>query len=134
MATDATSDQGADSRGTTDAARIRELLLANLLAVFNERDPERRLKAIAGNYTEDVMWTEPDGTTGHEAMNEKAQKLLGRLPSFVFTAAGPVHVSRDLGLLAFFMGVPEQPPAVGGIDAAVVRDGRIAVLRTILTA
>jgi hypothetical protein len=126
MAGDAIGDQ---------AARIRELLLENLFVVFNERDPERRLKAIAGNYTEDVMWTDPDGTTqGHEAMNEKTQKLLDRLPTFVFTAAGPVHVSRDLGLLAFVMGVPEQPPAVSGIDVAVVRDGRIAVLHTILTA
>jgi hypothetical protein len=26
-----------------DPARIRELLLANLFAVFSERDPERRL-------------------------------------------------------------------------------------------
>jgi hypothetical protein len=111
MASDATSDQGADSRAMTDAARIRELMLANLFAVFNERDPERRLKAIASNYTEDVIWTDPDGTTqGHEALNDQAQKLLDRLPSFVFTAAGPVHVSRELGLLAFNMGVPEQPP------------------------
>ena len=35
--------------------------------------------------------------------------------------------------LAFNMGVPEQPPAVSGIDVALVRDGRIAVLHTLLT-
>jgi hypothetical protein len=34
----------------TDGARIRELMLINLFAVFNERDPDRRLKAIAANY------------------------------------------------------------------------------------
>ena len=67
-------------------------------------------------------------------MNAQAQTLLDRLPGFVFSAAGPVHVSRDLGLLAFTMGVPEQPPAVSGIDVALVRDGRIAVLHTLLTA
>jgi hypothetical protein len=41
---------------TTAAAaepRIHELLLENLFAVFGERDPERRLEAIARNYTED---------------------------------------------------------------------------------
>ena len=70
----------------------------------------------------------------HEAMNEQAQKLLDRMPDFVFSAAGPVHVSRDLGLLNFNLGVPEQPPAVSGIDVALVRDGRIAVLHTLLTA
>jgi hypothetical protein len=116
-------------------ARIRELMLANLFAVFNERDPKRRLEAIARNYTEDVTWSDPDGTTkGHVEMNEQAQKLLDRMPDFVFSAAGPVHVSRDLGLLAFNMGVPEQPPAVSGVDVALVRDGRIAVLHTLLTA
>jgi SnoaL-like domain len=119
----------------TEPARIRELMLANLFAVFSERDPERRLEAIARNYTEDVVWTDPDGTTqGHEEMNEQAQKLLDRMPDFVFSAAGPVHVSRDLGVLAFNLGVPEQPPAVSGIDVALVRDGRIARLYTLLTA
>ena len=119
----------------TDPARIRELLLANLFAVFGERDRERRLQVIARNYTEDVIWTDPDGTTqGHEAMNEQAQKLLQRMPDLAFSAAGPVHVSRDLGLLAFNLGVPEQPPAVSGIDVALVRDGRIARLYTLLTA
>jgi hypothetical protein len=118
----------------TDAARIRELMLANLFAVFNERDAERRLKAIADHYTEDVIWSDPDGTAhGHEALNERAQKLLDGMPDFVFTAAGPIHVSRDLGHLAFNLGVPEQPPAVSGYDVALVRDGRIAVLYTLLT-
>jgi hypothetical protein len=124
-----------ESAAIVDPARIRELLLANLFAVFSERDPERRLEVIARNYTEDVIWSDPDGTTqGHEALNEQAQKLLDRMPGFVFSAAGPVHVSRDLGLLAFNLGVPEQPPAVSGFDVALVRDGRIAVLHTLLTA
>ena len=118
-----------------DPARIRELMLANLFAVFNERNPKRRLDVIARNYTEDVIWSDPDGTTqGYEAMNEQAQKLLDRMPDFVFSAAGPVHVSRDLGLLSFNLGAPEQPPAVSGVDVALVRDGRIAVLHTLLTA
>ena len=110
-------------------------MLANLFEVFNVRDPRRRLEAIERNYTEDVTWSDPDGSTeGHQAMNEQAQKLLDRMPGFVFSAAGPVHVSRDLGLLGFNLGVPEQPPSVSGIDVALVRDGRIAVLHTLLTA
>jgi hypothetical protein len=118
-----------------DPARIRELMLANLFEVFNERDPTRRLDVIARNYTEDVTWSDPDGMfQGHEAINEQAQKLLDRMPDFVFSASGPVHVSRDLGLLSFNLGVPTQSPAVSGIDVALVRDGRIAVLHTLLTA
>jgi SnoaL-like domain len=102
--------------------------------VFNERDPERRLEAIARNYTEDVVWSDPDGTThGHEALNEQAQRLLDRMPGFVFSPVGPVHVSGDLGLLTFNLGMPEQPPAVSGVDVALVREGRIAALHTFLT-
>src|ERR1700751_1369956 len=119
---------------STDAARSRELLLDNLVAVFNVRAAARRSEAIAPTYTEDVTWTDPDGTTqGHAAMNERAQTLLDGLPEFVFSAAGPVHISRDLGYLAFNMGIPEQTPAVSGFDVALVRDGKIAVLHTLLT-
>ena len=117
----------------TEPDLIRELLLDNLFRVFNERDPERRARAIAANYTEDVVWTDPEGATqGHQSLNERAQNLVDRLPEFVFSAAGPVHVSGDLGLLAFNHGVPQQPPSVTGFDVALVRDGRIARLYTLL--
>jgi hypothetical protein len=46
----------------TQDARIRELMLVNLFAVFSERDPERRMKAIVANYTEDVIWSNPEAT------------------------------------------------------------------------
>ena len=131
----ATQDHAADAGAMPDAARIRQLMLDNLYVVFNQRDPERRLQAIATNYTEDVTWTDPEGTTqGHQAMNDLGQKLLDRMPNFAFSAAGPVRVSGDLALLAFNLGPPEQPPAVSGIDVALVRDGRIARLYTMVTA
>ena len=83
----------------TQAGRIRELLLINLFAVFSEPDPERRMKAIVANYTQDVTWSSPEATTrGHDELNEGAQNLIDRTPDFVFTAAGPVHVLRDLGI------------------------------------
>jgi len=117
----------------TQDARIRELLLVNLFAVFSERDPGRRMTAIAASYTEDVIWSSPEATTrGHEELNAGAQKLIDRTPAFAFTAAGPVHVLRDLGYLAFTYGVPQQPPASTGYDVAQVREGRIAVLYTLL--
>ena len=47
----------------TDEARIHELLLLNLKVVFSERDPDRRLKAIVANYTQDVVWSDSDATT-----------------------------------------------------------------------
>lgn len=76
-----------------------------------------------------MIWSSPELTTrGHEELNGGAERLIDRTPDFVFTAAGPVHVLRDLGYLAFTYGVPQQPPASIGYDVAQVRDGRIAVL------
>ena len=117
----------------TEYSRVRELLLHNLFAVSGEHDPERRMTAIVANYTEDVIWTAPEGATrGHDELCAGAQKLIDGTPTFVFAAAGPVHVVGDLGYLAFIYGVPEQAPASIGYDVALVRDGRIAALYTLL--
>ena len=115
------------------AERIRELMLANLFAVFSERDPERRLEVITRNYTEDVIWTDPLWTVqGRDAFAERAQQFVDSRPDLRFAAAGPVIVCRDLGYLAFNLGVPEQPPTTSGHDVALVRDGRIASLYTLI--
>jgi 1-acyl-sn-glycerol-3-phosphate acyltransferase len=82
-----------------------------------------------------VTWTDPERTSrGLEVLNNRAGQLLDNLPDFVFTAAEPVRVSRGLGHLSFIHGVPDQPPAITGYDVALVRDGRIARLYTLLTA
>ena len=44
----------------TETARLME---ANLLQVFNERDPARRREVIARTYTADMQWTDDYGTT-----------------------------------------------------------------------
>ena len=115
------------------AERIRELMLDNLFGVFSERDPDRRLEVINRNYTEDVIWTDPMWTAeGREAFVERAQEFVDGKPDVRFAAAGPVIVCRDLGYLAFNLGVPGQPPRVSGHDVALVRDGRIALLYTLI--
>ena len=115
------------------AERIHELMLANLFAVFSERDPERRLEVITRNYTEDVIWTDPLWTVqGRDAFAERAQQFVDNRPDLRFAAAGPVIVSRDLGYLAFNFGVPGQLPTTSGHDVALVRDGRIALLYTLI--
>jgi hypothetical protein len=47
---------------TNQDARIRELLVENLFAVFSEPDPGRRMRAIVANYAEDVIWSSPEMT------------------------------------------------------------------------
>jgi hypothetical protein len=45
-----------------DLTEIARLMEANLLQVFNERDPARRREVIARIYAADVRWTDDDGT------------------------------------------------------------------------
>ena len=118
----------------TDDARIRELILINPFAVFNQRDPERRLKAITVNYTEDVIWTDPERTfRGHEELNERAQGAARQDARFRIHRRGAgFHVLRDLGHQPFNHGAPEQPPAISGYDVVLVPNGRIAALYTLL--
>jgi hypothetical protein len=117
------------------ADTIAELMHANLLEVFNQRDHELRRAAIAHTYADDIRWTEDDGITiGHEALNAKAIELQARLGDLQFVAAGPTYQTLGLGYLAFQLVEPGgNTPVSSGFDVAIVRDGLIAELYTVLT-
>jgi hypothetical protein len=114
-------------------ATIEDLMHANLFEVFGERDADTRMAAIRRTYADDVHFSDPDdAVTGHEALSAKAQQILDSSPGFVFTAAGPVRVNHDLGYLAWGLGPVGQPPVVQGVDIALVEDGLIAKVYTLL--
>ena len=114
-------------------ATIEQLMHANLLEVFNQRDGERRRAAIGRTYAPEVRFSDPDEVVeGHEALDAKAQKLLDGAPGFVFTPAGPIQVNHDLGYLAWNFGPAGQPPVARGTDIALVTDGLITSLYTLL--
>ena len=117
------------------ADTIAELMHANLLEVFNQRDHELRRAAIAHTYADDIRWTEDDGITiGHEALNAKAIELQARLGDLQFIAAGPTYQTLGLGYLAFQLVEPGgNTPVSSGFDVAIMRDGLIAELYTVLT-
>jgi hypothetical protein len=125
---------GTDERtGLTDVADVAELMRANLLDVFNERDPERRWAAVERTYAPDVRFLDPDEVVeGREALHAKAGRLLDQAPGFVFTAAGAVMVNHDMGHLAWNLGPEGQPPVVRGLDIALVADGLIRSVYTYL--
>ncbi len=113
---------------------VAELMHAHLFTVFNERDDARRRAAIATIYTADVTFSDPDGiVTGHQDMNATAQRLLDQTPTFVFSATGPILTSHDLGYLTWGLGPEGQPPVVQGIDIALIHNGLIKNLYTLLT-
>jgi len=114
---------------------ITELMHASLLEVFNERDRVRRSAAIARIYADDIRWTDDDGVTiGRAALDAKAVELQAKLGDLQFIAAGPSYQTLGLGYLAFNVVRPgSDAPQVSGFDVAIVRDGVIAELYTVLT-
>jgi hypothetical protein len=114
---------------------IAELMHANLLEVFNQRDDERRRAAIALIYADDVRWTDDDGvTTGHNALNAKAIEVQAKLGNLEFIPLEPTYQTLGLGYLAFQLVEPgSNAPHGSGFDVAIVRDGVIAELYTVLT-
>lgn len=108
-----------------------ELAHRNLLGVFAERDPEKRLKTIQETYAEDVTFADPDEVVvGWDNLNRKAQGLLDGAPGFVFTPVGEVQVVQNLTMLSWRFGPEGAPPVVGGTDISIVEDGRIKHLYT----
>jgi hypothetical protein len=113
---------------------ITRLMEANLLAVFDERDPQRRAAAIARTYAPDVQWIDDEGiATGHDELNAKATELQEKLPGLHFVKAGPVRATRGLGFLAWEVRTPDDTAVASGFDVAEIIDDHIARLWTVLT-
>lgn len=114
---------------------VTRLMEANLLAVFDQRDPQRRAAAIAETYAADVEWIDDDGTAvGHDQLNAKAAELQEKLPGLHFAKAGPVRQTRGLGFLAWDVRTPDDVTVASGFDVAEIVDERIVRLWTVLTA
>jgi hypothetical protein len=114
-------------------ATIEDLMKANLLEVFGERDGDRRREAIARTYSPEVTFSDPEEVVvGHDALDAKAQKILDGAPGFVFSPGGPIYVNQDLGYLTWNFGPEGADPVVRGVDIALVRDGLIASVYTLL--
>jgi hypothetical protein len=113
---------------------VVELMEANLLEVFNQRDARRRSAAIERIYAPDVRWSDDEGiVVGHEALEAKAIALQSQLEGLVFTKAGPVYQTRGLGHLAWEVGPEGGDSVAAGFDVAVVRDDLISELYTVIT-
>ena len=115
-------------------AEPRELLSANLHQVFGNRNGLSRQQAIDATYTDDIVFTDPEGAvTGRDALAAKAAALIEGAPAdFDFAEDGIAYSGADSGALAWTFG-PSGNPVARGIDLITVRDGRISELRTLLS-
>jgi len=113
---------------------IEDLMRANLLDVFNERDETKRRAAIERTYAAGVNWTDAEGvSTGRDALESKCVALQQQLGDLQFVAAGPVHQLPNFGYLAWnLVETVDGQPAMSGFDVAMINDGVIAELYTVL--
>lgn len=69
---------------------ITRLMEGNLLAVFDERDPQRRAAAIATTYSPTVQWFDDEGVaTGHQELDAKAAELQESSPACTSSPRDP---------------------------------------------
>lgn len=113
---------------------VETLMLANLLEVFNQRNAVARRAAIERTYAEDVRWVDSEGeTTGRAALDAKCVALQSNLGDLQFAAVEPVHELAGFGHLGWRLVDRNGSPQGSGFDVALIRDGRIAELFTVLT-
>jgi hypothetical protein len=115
--------------------QVAALMHANLHEVFGQRDPHARWQAAERTYTDDVAFTDEEGTVyGRRAVFERAEALLNRVPAdFAFTEDSPLYVGGDRAALGWRFGAPGAQPAAQGIDIATMIGGRISAIVTLLT-
>ena len=118
-----------------DSDGLSALMHSNLLEIFGQRDAARRREAMRRTYSEDIAFTDPEGTVhGYDAVDEQAQKILDNAPeTFVLTPDGPLYVLGDARAALPWAFGPDGGPAVArGIDIATIVDGRITLVLTLL--
>ncbi len=112
---------------------VSEVLTRSVLQVFNEADADRRAELIAATYAPDVVFHDPEGTvTGREAFAAKVAELLAGTGGLPFALRRPVQASAGLGVASWALGPAGQPPVATGTDVALVEDGLITTMWTLL--
>ena len=119
----------------TNDENVTRLMRANLLEVFDERDGETRRDAIARTYAPSVEWSDNEGVSvGTAALDAKSELLQGQIGELRFVEASPIYGVGAMGYLAWHLVPPGGgPAAASGFDVAIISEGRIVSLYTVLT-
>jgi hypothetical protein len=130
MTSSSQQQAGSAAPGAADAIDLDSLMQANIVRVFNERNPDRRGVALRELYTENATLYDPETVaTGREAISEAIDSLHRMLPpGFFFTATGRAVGHNGAARLFWQAGPPGGPPAITGTDVAHIENGRIKLL------
>lgn len=113
---------------------IEQLLHANLMEVFNERDDAARRAVIDRTYAEDVRWIDDEGVTvGRAALDAKCVALQSGLGPLQFEPVGHAHVLEGFGQLSWRLVAPDGSSPMAGFDVVLIKNGLITELYTVLT-
>ena len=110
-------------------------LMSSNLEIFGQRDAARRQEAMRRTYSENIAFTDPEGTVhGYGEVDKKVRAILDDAPeTFVLTSDGPLYVQNDTrAALAWVFGPTVGPAVARGVDIATISDGRITSLLTLL--
>jgi len=113
---------------------MSNILEQNLSQVFNERDSQKRLVALADLYTADAVMYEPENIViGQAAISSTIDSLLASLPpGFRFVPKSIAVGHHDLFCMRWNGITPDGEVIVSGSDVAHLRDGRIASLYVLI--
>jgi hypothetical protein len=122
------------AKGYTMSDQVADLLLRNLLEVFNERDAARRIGAVKSIYAKEAEFFEGDERIkGHDAINAKVSELQASFPpGFAFSPTSSPARNHDLGRLTWRLGPAGTPAVATGMDVAVFKNDRIQSLYVFL--
>jgi len=106
-----------------------DLMLANLLRIFNERNRRRRAAAIRAIYTKDCFFADAiESVCGWDGVHGKVDRLHAAHPGFFFQPSGPAVAHHGLACQRWRFGPPDCSDDITGIDVAIFEKGLIKAL------
>lgn len=107
----------------------------NLLGIFNERDPSKRLQQMKETYDANITFSEPgEVVSGLEAVDVIITKLLEKNPDYNFRPVGKVWVNHEMVTMEWEFGPDGQLSAVRGNDIMLINytTGKIEKMYTMI--
>jgi len=114
---------------TAMSLAIPDLMSANLLRIFNERNRRRRAAAIRAMYAKDCFFADAiESVSGWDGVHDKVDRLHAAYPGFVFQPSGRAVAHHGLACQRWRFGPPDACDAITGIDVAIFEKGFIKAL------
>jgi hypothetical protein len=112
---------------------VTELLVRNLLELFNQKDDAVRRSLLLQMWSEDAIFIDPEAAhVGHKEIDQAIRWLFQSFPGWTFSVAGPVRAQHGVACLPWAYGTEAAPRQITGIDVGRVEGGKIRELYTFI--